>query len=103
MMITSMMHTTPQASVELLYNIPPLDIHQKGIGLATNVRLWPQLDKPWISKLTFAKPHLSYWEELMKDSFIETTDDRCQVTNWDKKYNVILNSFTTNRTSVKHS
>ena len=69
-MITSTTRTTPQASLELLYNIPPLDIHLKEIGLATYVRLKPQLEKLWLSKLTFAKPHLSYWEGLMKDSFM---------------------------------
>ena len=87
--------------LELLYNIPPLDIHLREIGLATYVRLRPQLDKSWASKSTFDRSHLSYWEDLMKDSFIEATDDRCQEMSWDKKYHVILNSFTTNRNSVK--
>ena len=39
----------------------------------------------------------------MKEALIETTDDRCHSTNWDKKYHVILSSFISNRSSVKPS
>ena len=70
-MITATTRTTPQSALELLYNIPPLDIHLKEIGLATYVRLRPQLDKPWTPKITFVKPHLSYWDAMMKEALIE--------------------------------
>ena len=50
MMITTTTRTTPQAA---------LDIHIKEIGLTAYIRLRHQLDKPWTSKMTFAKPHLS--------------------------------------------
>ena len=75
-MITSTTRTTPQASLEIIYNIQPLDIYLKEMGLAAYVRLKPQLVKPWASKLTFAKPHLKYWDDVMKDSFIDDLDDR---------------------------
>ena len=71
MMITSTTRTTPQASLEIIYNIQPLDIYLKEMGLAAYVRLKPQLVKPWANKLTFAKPHLKYWDDVMKDAFID--------------------------------
>ena len=101
MMITSTTRTTPQASLELLYNIPPLDIYLKEIGLATYVRLQSQLDKLWATATTFSQPHLHYWDKLMKSAFIDETDDRCQTIISTQNYHVILNSFTSNLSSVK--
>ena len=76
MMITTTTRTTPQASLELIYNIPPLDLHIKETGLATYVRLQSQLNKPWTSKSTFTTPHLQYWDNMMQEALIEkvTTD-----------------------------
>ena len=39
----------------------------------------------------------------MKDTLIEVEDDRCNSTNWDKRYHIILSSFTSNRASIKPS
>ena len=39
----------------------------------------------------------------MKAAFIEETDDRCQVTTSIRNYHVILGTFQTNSSSVKHS
>ena len=39
----------------------------------------------------------------MKEALIEVSDDRCNSTNWDKRYHVILSSFNSNRTAVKPS
>ena len=103
MMITSTTRSTPQASLELLYNIPPLDLHLQEIGLTTYARLQPQLRKPWYSKATFRKPHLTYWNNLMKETLVQADDDRCNSTNWNKRYHVILSSFKLNRTSVTPS
>ena len=75
MMITSTTRTTPQASLELMYNIPPLDIFLQEIGLMTYVRLQSQLDKPWSTTTTFSKPHLHYWDQLMKSALIPVSDD----------------------------
>ena len=103
MMITSTTRSTPQASLELLYNIPPLDLYLQEIGLTTYARQQPQLGKPWYSKTTFRKPHITHWNNLMKEAFIEVEDDRCSSTNWNKRYHVILSSFIYNRTSIKPS
>ena len=100
MMITSTTRTTPQASLELLYNIPPLDIFLQEIGLMTYVRLQSQLDKPWTSTATFSKPHLHYWDQLMKSAFIPEADDRCQASMPTRNYHVILKSFINNVNSI---
>ena len=102
-MITTTTRSTPQASLEILYNIPPLDIHLQEIGLTTYARLQSQLGKPWHSKSTFKLPHITYWSNMLRDAVIEVEDDRCNLTNWDKKYHTILSSFTNNRLSVKPS
>ena len=101
MMITSTTRSTPQASLELLYNIPPLDIHLQEIGLTTYARLQAPLGQPWHSKSTFKTPHITYWSNMMKEALIEVDDDRFNSINWDKRYHVILSSFTSNRVSIK--
>ena len=103
MMITSTTRTTPQASLELIYNLPPLEIYLEEIGLITYARLYPQLGKPWTSKTTFRIPHLTSWHSLLKATNTDTTDDRCSHTNWDKCYHIMTSSFITNRTSIKPS
>ena len=99
MMITSTTRSTPQASLELLYNIP-LDIHLKEIGLTTFARLQSQLGQPWHSKSTFRTPLITYWNNIMKEALIEVSDDRCNSTNWGKRYHVILSSFISNRSKA---
>ena len=103
MMITLTTRSTPQASLEILYNIPPLDIHLQEIGLTTYARLQGQLGQPWHSKSTFRIPHITFWGNLLKEALIEIEDDRCNTINWDKKYHVILSSFIHNRISIKPS
>ena len=88
--------TTPQASLEIMYNLPPLDIFIQEIGLMTYARLKTQLDKPWHSKKTFETPHLAHWESLMKKVALPATDDRCYEHLRHKMYHVILSSFNTN-------
>ena len=103
MMITATTRSTPQASLELIYNIPPLDLYLNEIGLTTYIRLKPQLEKPWASKLAFAIPHLLHWDNQMKTLFQNETDDRCCETSWEKNYHVILTSFNNNLQTIKPS
>ena len=103
MMITATTRSTPQASLELIYNIPPLDLYLNEIGLTTYIRLKPQLEKPWASKLTFAIPHLLHWDNQLKTLFQNETDDRCCETSWEKNYHVILTSFNNNLQTIKPS
>ena len=103
MMITTTTRSTPQTTLELLYNIPPLEIHLQEIGLTTYTRLQSQLDKPWHSKSTFRIPHITYWNNLIQKALIAEEVDRCNSTNWKKHYHVILSSFNTNRLSIKPS
>ena len=103
MMLTTTTRTTPQASLEIMYNLPPLDIFIQEIGLMTYARLKTQLDKPWHSKKTFETPHLAHWENLLKKVAIPDTDDRCNEHNRHKTYHVMLSSFITNRHKIKPS
>ena len=47
---TAIERTTPQASLEMLTNILPLDLHIKEVGMNSYVRLKPQLDTPSTKK-----------------------------------------------------
>ena len=103
MMITATNRTTPQASLELMYNIPPLDIFLQEVGLLSYARLKIQLDKPWRSKTSFQTPHLNYWEQHLRKVSLPETDDRCNEYLGNKLYHVIISSFETNSTKIKPS
>ena len=47
MTLTTTTHTTPQASLELIANLPPLDIHIREIAIRTYNRIKTSLDTPW--------------------------------------------------------
>ena len=80
-----------------MYNIPPLDLHIKEIGLTTFMRLKHTLNKPWRPNKTFYMPHLAYWEDQAKQ-LAETTRgeenmDICDHTIRQRKYRVDLHSM----------
>ena len=79
---TAIERTTPQASLEMLTNILPLDLHIKEVGMNSYVRLKSQLDKPSTKIKTFNITHLQYWDNLTKN--IDYMDDRCNHVIWEK-------------------
>ena len=87
MSLTPTTRSTPQAALEILYNISPLDLHLTEIGLKTFLRLKSQLDSP---KYTQTAPsHLSYWDSLQVSAEpLWQTDDSCNEAMWFKQYRV---------------
>ena len=59
MSLTPTTRSTPQAALEIMYNIIPLDLHLTETGLKSYLRLKTQLDQPKHTKLL--QSHLSYW------------------------------------------
>ena len=59
---TAIERTTPQASLEMMTNILPLDLHIKEVGMNAYTRLKSQLDKPSSKTKTFNITHLQYWD-----------------------------------------
>ena len=83
---TAIEKTTPQASLEMMTNILPLDLHIKEVGMNAYVRLKPQLDKPSTKTKTFNITHLQYWNNMTKN--IDYMDDRCSYVLWEKHLNI---------------
>ena len=64
---TAIEKTTPQASLEMLTNILPLDLHIKEVGMNSYTRLKSQLDKPSSKVKTFHITHLQYLVRVAPD------------------------------------
>ena len=79
---TAIERTTPQASLEMMTNILPLDLHIKEVGMNSYIRLKSQLDNPSRKTKTFNVTHLQYWDNLTKN--IDYMDDRCNHVIWEK-------------------
>ena len=75
---TMIERTTPQASLELIFNIIPLDLHIKEQAMQAFARIKSQLDKPWSAYKPKIKPHLRHWK--IECAGIETQDDRYETT-----------------------
>ena len=58
MSLTPTTRSTPQAALEILYNIKPLDLHLTETGIKTYLRLKQQLDTP--KQTERIQGHLSY-------------------------------------------
>ena len=92
MSMTPTTRSTPQAALEVMYDIKPLDLFLTEVGLKAYLRLTTQLDKPWESQQIIA--HLGYWHNLkLNDHSLLQDDDRCSEVEWFKQYSVNLNSF----------
>ena len=66
--------TTPQASLELMTYIQPLDLHIKEMTIKAFIRLEGQLDTSWQPR-SFLIPHLAHCKSISEG--IGTEDDRC--------------------------
>ena len=82
---------TPQASLELIFNLMPLDLHIKLLGLTTYCRIKKkQSNKSWSPNNSPAIPHLKYWENHLSKLDINEEDDRCNEIIWKRKTNVMI-------------
>ena len=92
MSLTPTTRSTPQAALEIMYDIKPLDLHLMEVGLKAYLRLRTQLDAPW--DCVRINPHLGYWHNLkLNHHSLLQPDDRCNEMEWFKQYTVNLASF----------
>ena len=99
MSLTPTTRSTPQASLEIMYNIIPLDLHLTEMGLKTYLGIRQQLDIPWDCTKLF--PHLGYWHNLKLNTHsLLQLDDRCNIVEWFKQYTVNLDSFKGNKKTL---
>lgn len=90
--LTPTTRSTPQAALEIMYNIMPLDLHLIEIGLKTYLRLKQQLDTP--KDTTHIQGHLSYWDSLQTNAKpLWQADDTCNEAQWFKQYQNNMNSL----------
>ena len=85
--------TTPQASLELIFDIMPLDLYILQTGLTTYCRIKTQLDQPWVPKKSMSTPHLHYWNQMLRESGATTADDRCSMSIWNRAFKINTDSF----------
>ena len=92
MSLTPTTRSTPQASLEIIYNIKPIDLYLNEVGLKAYLRLRSQLDTPWDCKNI--NPHLGFWHNLkLNYHSLLQPDDRCNELEWFKQYKVNMESF----------
>ena len=91
MSLTPTTRSTPQASLEILYNIPPLDLYLEEQGLITYMRIKHTLRKP---TNTDNFSHIIYWDTLMNShADLLQTNDSCNKTNRNNIFRVNLDSM----------
>ena len=71
----------------------PLHLFIEKTGTKAYLRLQDQLPKPWKSSTTFTHPHILGWEEMTNTPDILTFDDRYNITTYDRRFQVNLESF----------
>ena len=64
--LTTFQKNTPQASIEIMVDLIPIDIMIKKTGISSFIRLKNQLSPPAKSYSPRKVPHLQYWEDATK-------------------------------------
>ena len=81
---TSITRNTPQASVEIMIELMPIELMIQKTGIAAYIRLKNQLATPFDTKRK-TRPHLQYWDNLITEYNIATpTTDACNTRVWEK-------------------
>ena len=96
--MTTIARSTPQASLELIVGLLPLELHIQKLGLAAKCRLQDILPPAWVNlnpnRHRFMQPHLQYWNQLGDELEIDHRSvDACGKIVWDKQYKVNTDSF----------
>ena len=68
---TTITRNTPQASLEIMIDLMPIELMIQKTGISAYIRLKNQLATPFDTK-TKTKPHLQYWENLITEYNIKT-------------------------------
>ena len=69
---TTITRNTPQASVEIMIDLMPIELMIQKVGISAYIRLRGQLSVPFQTHGKKESPHLQYWENLIKDYNIKT-------------------------------
>ena len=94
---------TPQASVEILIDLMPIELMIQKTGISAYIRLRRQLATPFETTGKI-KPHLQYWDNLITEYNITTpTTDACNTRVWEKTYNVNFESLKGGKKHLRHS
>jgi ribonuclease HI len=89
--ITNCMRSTPQSTLEILYDIEPLELHLQRIGLESYCRLRKQLLMD-LSLHSKEKNHLGHWENMYNTLNINK-EDRCEEIIRERITRINLDSF----------
>ena len=82
---TTITRNTPQASVEIMINLMPIELMIQKTGISAYIRLRRQLLASFQEIGKMVTPHLQYWENLINDYNIHTpTTDACNARVWEK-------------------
>ena len=101
---TTIKRTTPQASVEIMIDLMPIELMIKKTGISAYIRLRRQLAVPFQVTGKMVIPHLQYWNNLINEYNIETPiTDTCNTRVWEKRYNVNLESLKDGKKHLRHS
>ena len=81
---TTIIRTTPQASVEIMIDLMPIELVIQKSGISAYIRLKNQLATPFDTKGK-TNPHLQYWDNLITENNIATpVTDACNTRVWEK-------------------
>ena len=61
---TTITRNTPQASVEIMIDLMPIEVMIQKTGISAYIRLRGQLSVPFQATGKMVTPHLQYWENL---------------------------------------
>ena len=96
LMITPTRKTISTASLEVMYDLIPLDLIIQKTGLASHRRLHKitVLNWPGKGRNNNKKSHLKYWEDLKLEYELHYPEtDKIKNFNWGRKYQIITESF----------
>ena len=81
---TTITRNTPQASVEIMIDLMPIELMVQKTGISAYISLKEQLSTPFDIKGK-GTLHLQYWENLISDYNIKTMiTDTCNTRVWEK-------------------
>ena len=90
--------STPTAALEVMLDVPPLELHARQEGLASRCRLNDVVSLDWTgtsNKKTHATSHLKYWDDLLHRYAIDPSSiDRCSTLKWSNGFRLNRDSFT---------
>ena len=82
---TTIKRNTPQASIEIMIDLLPIELMIQKTCISAYIRLKKQLATPFQTEGKMTTPHLHYWEKLICDYNIKTPiTDSCSERVWEK-------------------